>query len=186
MPTLISRNDKPFAIDLRIFHPCARKDRHDNDVSDIMFPDFTYNMVHHPTNTHVRESGNIYRGRDQFVRYSAFRPDNDNAATTATIFTNIGEFHTSWGDGDNLGFEYPEVIKAYKGLVEECNYASQVLGKTYEEEEAAFVLLTMGILHCLSGYPDTLSDFWLNKDKWEVIKARLTKERNERRLGTRV
>lgn len=74
-------------------------DRHDNQVSIITLPDNTkFRMVHHVSKGSY-EYATVYAGRNKFMRYKYHVPERDAQATTLSL----GNFSTSWGDGDNLG-----------------------------------------------------------------------------------
>ena len=77
---------------LGIINYRCRKDKYNNDVSEILMADGRkYNMVHH-SYTYAT----IYAGRNKFSRVRNNIPRNDCVVTTL----DVGGYKIEWGDGD--------------------------------------------------------------------------------------
>ena len=177
--------ETPYVLDgsLAVFRPAVEQDRHDNWVSQIILPNRSYNMVHFPSKSWKIDSAAIYGGRDQFVRYSGYNSDNDIVADYVQIFTGLGDFYVSWGDGDFLGFYYPEILNANDDWKRRTTHIQNKIGGIYQGngERPAFILLVMELLDYLLAEPAL--KIWLTKADWELKKQELQAERNQRRYS---
>jgi hypothetical protein len=182
----VSRSEQPLVIDMMIFRPVVETDKYENPVSKIMYPDFTYNMVHNPIKHYTREAATIYRGRDCFVKFNAYRPESDIAAHTVKILTTIGEFSAWWGDGEGGDLSYPDVLKDDPAIANIVEIARKQMHKLFGHEdddcEAGFILLVMQIIHFATTSPNPrIHNLWFDKISWNAKKAELEKERLSRR-----
>lgn len=174
--------DKPEVLGLSIFEPHSSKDKWENDVSIIHFPDEDYRMVHHSKVGQVRQNATIYGGYDRFLKFSSFDPSSDMQVHSVSIKTEIGAFKSWWGDGDGGFIEVEESIFEAVGPVSTNFIKDRVKShNTYmtswqgSDNEVAFILLVMDIIH-MSG----LQDWFYNKETWSVEKARLESQNRGR------
>ena len=154
------------------FLPHHRKDNYDNEVSEIHFPDIRFDMVHHNKHqTAAAQSATIYAGRDRFVKFNAFYSENDMEEHTAKIITAQGTFIASWGDGDFLRLEIPEIFIKEADAEMIAFYKKSFEGWRYGDNEVLFVMHTLHVIHM----SDNLGPY-LTKALWEPIKAQLMKD----------
>jgi hypothetical protein len=172
-------------IDMGIFEPAEftrNVDKYENPISKIMFPDFFYNMVHHPMKHYTRQSANIYKERDCFVRVNAYRPESDIQMHEITVLTPLGDFNTGWGDGDIGSIYFPDAIKDVPEFQNAFDDVKRVMHENYSHEqddcEAAFITLAMYVLHMhVSVHPDFMHQIWFDKISWEAKKRELEEAR---------
>lgn len=154
-----------------VFVPHHEKDRFDNEVSTIHFPPLRYRMIHHSAQGKFLQSATIYGGKDEFLKFSSYYSDRDTQAHTVSIRTAIGEFYTSWGDGDCLGVYVPANFMeiATPHAISYLKKVRDLISSTEGDNEVAFLL---GVMHVVLFGLKTDTP-WLSKAQWEPIKEQL-------------
>lgn len=165
--------------------PNIEKDKWDNAISEMAIQERGHNarsfrIVHHPSKVNWRSSATIYGGRDRFLRYSTYSPDNDMVEHTATVITAIGEFSVSYGDGDFLRLDVPEGIKensAFSSIVSVI--ATQIPSNQCDGSFERFLNAIVPFI--LEIELVTNRNVWLSKAEWEALKLQYQANRQERR-----
>lgn len=172
--------EQPLTYGLSIFEGHIEKDRHDNDVSKISFPDREYRMVHHSKNHHIRQFATIYFGKDKFIKFCSYWSDNDRQAHKVELITACGKLEVAWGDGDCLWVTFEAVPNAedqnfinteLKERIEghlKSIYFGPTAGK-YEDDEVSVIMFAMAILTC---DPDVC----MTKNSWTEMREALKKQ----------
>lgn len=159
---------------LSIFHGHVEKDRHDNDVSKISFPDRNFNMVHHSKQHHVSQFATIYFGRDKFIKFNSYYSENDCEEHYVELITRMGTIHVAWGDGDTLRVEFEvrgtapglELKERIESTLKSIYYGDK--GHIYSDDEVSVLMFGMSILG--SWGDDAIC---LNKAEWDIIRPTL-------------
>lgn len=169
----IEQLDGETVFGMSILTPRVEIDRFNSDVTLLKFPDYTYRMVHHSQPQQFRQYATIYGGRDMMLKFSSNENNNPTSAHWVRIDSAHGEFFTSWGDGDNLGFTYPKLDNntAYRDAMRQLGRELSAGGDT-KDNECFFLMRIMWVIN-------TLPDPWLSKDEWEVIKEARKTERDQ-------
>lgn len=166
-------------INMMIFEGHVEKDKWNNEISKILFPDFTFRMVHHTEQGKFRQNATIYGGRDKFLKFSSYYSDNDLHAHSVSIRTALGEITTWWGDGDGGFLEFDEELKNAlpehtKALLEEAKgYISNSV--TGGDNEIAFILYMVNLIHMAED-----ENLWFNKEKWGIKREELKASQGRR------